>query len=348
MKNTNLILGKISSGKTKDIMFKEVNKLIQNNENLLIVDNKEEYYNNYMQELIDNGYKTYVINFKDSTLSNGFNPLLLPYKYYKNGKKDIAIKLIKDFSCNIMSIQNVIDPFWQDSAADYLSGLILILFNECNDESKINLGSVQLMVSSLNEGNYDKFQKYVSNLDIMSPEYMLISGTALSPRETRGGIISILKQELNKYVITENLLNLLCSNELDLSKINSKTAIFILGNNEYAKLTNSIISEVFKLTELNKISFNFILDNFDSLTKITNFEDLLETSIELKNKVYIVSRNIDDINSKYGKFIIDRIEEIINVNYEGDKEEVKLNNYSKYPKQDSTKNSYFDFTSLLK
>ena len=50
MKNTNLIIGKKGIGKTS-IMFDEIKKLIDNNDNLLIIDNKEEYYKTYAEEL---------------------------------------------------------------------------------------------------------------------------------------------------------------------------------------------------------------------------------------------------------------------------------------------------------
>ena len=42
MKNTNLLIGKISSGKTLGYMFDIVKESIRNGENLLILDNKNE------------------------------------------------------------------------------------------------------------------------------------------------------------------------------------------------------------------------------------------------------------------------------------------------------------------
>ena len=61
MKNTNLILGKIGVGKTTGIMFNEIKELIQKEENLLIVDNKEEYYKTFGKELKEKGYNTLIL-----------------------------------------------------------------------------------------------------------------------------------------------------------------------------------------------------------------------------------------------------------------------------------------------
>ncbi|MBO6145788.1 MAG: type IV secretory system conjugative DNA transfer family protein [Bacilli bacterium] len=339
MKNTNLILGKIGVGKTTGIMFNEIKELIQKEENLLIVDNKEEYYKTFGKELKEKGYNTLIINLKDTTKSNGFNPLLLPYKLYKNGNKDTAIKIINNFSRSIMHNEKAMDPFWTDSAANYLTGLILILFKEGNEE-EINLGSVQMMMS-LADKNGDKFKEYVNKLDVISPEYTFVSPTALAPLETKGGIVSVLKMELTKYTSTENLLNLLCTNEIDLTNINNKTAIFIISNNEYSKLTSVVISEV--INSNNK--YTYILDNSDSFGKIIELDDLLENATVDNQKIYMVSRNIENITIKYGKNILDRFENVMNVEVGTSLETV--GEFNEHPSLNKNNNSYFNLMNIL-
>lgn len=342
MKNKNLILGKISTGKTRNIMFPELEKLINKEKNVVIVDNKEEYYKTYMKKLKEKGYKTYVINFKDSCKSNGFNPLLMPYKLYKKGNKDMAIKIIENIALEITKNDKAIDPFWQDSASTYFTGLTLLLFKNAKEE-EINLGSVQMMLSQteLNKENFEKFKNYINTLDIVSPEYVLLAGTALAPAETRGGIISVLKLELNKYIAKENLLNLLCTNELDLSNINDKTAIFVISNNDYTRLVNVLLNQVMLIDNTN---FNYILDNFDSLTKVLELENLLDSPTD--NKIYVVSRNIEDLKDKYGKFISDKFESILEVK-EGEYSINKIGDYNEYPKMDNVKHNYFNFMEFI-
>ena len=51
-----------------------------------------------MPTLKENGYKTYLINYKDALNSNGFNPLIVPYKLYKSGNKDLAIDEINNIA----------------------------------------------------------------------------------------------------------------------------------------------------------------------------------------------------------------------------------------------------------
>ena len=347
MKNTNLILGKIGVGKTSGLMFSEVQKIIKNNENLVINDNKEEYYSTFSKTLKENGYDVYVINFKDASKSSGFNPLSLPYKLYKENNKDLAINLIKNFALELMKNEKDLDPFWSNSASDYLTGIILLLFKEAK-ENEINLGSVQMMISQIEKSNenYKKFKEYLNNLDLLSPEYTFLSGTALAPSDTRAGIISVLKAGLTKYVGTDNLLNLLCTNELKLDELNNKIAIFIIGNIEYNRLTNAILNEIIKLSQIKNISFNYIIDNFDTLPNIMNLDDLIENAISDNQKIYIISRNIENINKKYGNFFIDKIENVLDIK-EGEYPLIEVGNYSDYPGLNNEKHNYFNFMDKL-
>ena len=142
--------------------------------------------------------------------------------------------------------------------------------------------------------------------------------------------------ELTKYISAENLLNMLSINDVDLTS-DEKMAIFVIGNEDYNKLINVVISEV--INSNNK--FTYILDNFDSLNKIMELGDLLEED----NKIFIISRNIDSIKEKYGKYIEDKFDEVKIIENEENLEE--LGNYDKYPTIQISKNSYFNLDNIL-
>ena len=74
---------------------------------------------------------------------NAWNPLDIPYEFYKLGNRDKAIELIYDLGLNIFfdkSNTNA-DPFWERSASNYFSGLVLALFEDAS-ENEINLNSI--------------------------------------------------------------------------------------------------------------------------------------------------------------------------------------------------------------
>ena len=309
MKNTNLLIGKISSGKTLGYMFNVVEEKIRNNENLLILDNKNEYYKRFKNELDESGYNTLVLNLEDTSKSNGFNPLLLPYSYYKNGSKDKAIELISDLALEIFKSDNKeVDPYWEKSSADYFTALSLILFKEGREE-EINLGSIQVMINLGEQkiGDNSVIKKYFDNLNILDSTYITGSPIVYAPPETRGSIMSVMKQKLNYYCSKEQLLNNLCGNEINIESINSKTAIFIIGNKNLDKLANILIDQIVDYSIDNNIEFNYILDDFQDMPNLLGLDKILDRKL----KLYVATRNLDQLKSKYGEYIDSSFENVI-------------------------------------
>lgn len=313
MKDTNLIIGKKNTGKTRNILFKEMNNLIENNENLLIYNNRDEYYRTFSKKLKENNYNIITLNLIDSTKSNGYNPLFLPYLLYKENYIDKSISMLNDLALEIFKSDNQnIDPFWENMSANYFTGLVLILFNEANKE-EINIGSIQVMMNQgeLKLDNKTYLQKYLDGIDVTNTIYSLLSPIVFAPFDTKGSIISVTKQKLNNYLIREQLLNLLNTNEINLKEINSKTAIFILGNEQVNTISNIFINQIIQTIN---IPFTFVLDNFDSLKELSNFDYLIKNASYLHHRVYIAIHNEIEFKEKYGKYIIDNFENIINLN----------------------------------
>lgn len=351
MKDTNLIIGKKNTGKTRNILFKEINNLIENNENLLIYNNRDEYYRTFSKKLKENNYNVITLNLVDATKSNGYNPLLLPYLLYKENQIDKSISMISDLALEIFKSDNQnIDPFWENMATNYFTGLVLILFNEANKE-EINIGSIQVLMNQgeLKLDNTTYLKKYLEDIDVTSTIYSLLSPIVFAPFDTKGSIISVAKQKLNTYLIRGQLLNLLNMNEIDLAKITEKTAIFIIGQDSINAIANIFINQMIQTVN---IPFTFILDNFDSLKKLLNFEYLIKNASYLNQKVYVAIHNEIGFKEKYGKYIIDDFENIINLN--GDIGSSKLpvdlddiGNDNIYPELRFKKSNYFNFKTFI-
>ena len=331
---TNLIIGKINSGKTRGILFNEFKESIANKENLFILDEKEEYYKTFKKELDDNGYKVYVLNLKDTPKSNSFNPLMVPYNYYKNGNVDKVIESITELGLEIFKTDNSnIDPFWENSAADYFTALTLILFKEASVK-EINLGSIQTMIALGSNKIDDTFviKKYFNNLDINDIIYKSGSSVVYAPMETRESIISVMKQKLNTYCLREQLLNNLCGNDIDLMNIESKTAIFVINKLGLNNISNIMINQLVNTN----IEMTYYLDNIDNMPFILELKNMLDSKL----KVYVVTRNKEKFVSKYGKTIIDCFENIVE-----NKEVTEYNeigNYNEYLISKKNEVEYFN------
>ena len=331
MMNTNLIIGKTGSLKTTGILFKEVDKIIDEGESLIILDKKEEYYKTFKEKLDKRGYKSLVLNLKDAYKSNSFNPLWLPYKYYKEGNKDKSAEIIRDLGTEIFRDDNKnSDPFWSNASINYFVSLVLILFKEAK-EDEINLYSVQVLLSMTTKDKGKNVKDYFDNLDPLDTIYMAGSGTVYAPSETKSSIISVINQRLNVFCIKEQLLNNLAFNDIDLSNLDEKSAIFVICDDLSQRLGNVLIDQVASLDK----KFTYVLDNFDGVL-LSSLNDLLDR----KERVYVAIRNEKEFTELYGNYTEDKFENIMDDF--SVQEKMKVGNYNDYPKASFRKVNYFD------
>ncbi|MEG2601059.1 MAG: hypothetical protein RSA15_05025 [Bacilli bacterium] len=295
MEKTCLINGKINSGKTTGIIYKEVEEFLASNENILILDPKEEYLNQFNEELKD--YNKVIINLKNNDLSNNYNPFLLPYKYYKEGNKDTCIELLERICKTIFIDDNSIesDPFWTNSACDLCMSLMLIIMEHASSK-QVNLGSLSLALDGLLEK--DLIKEYFDKLDKTSEAFISGSSIIYAPLETRTSIISVSKQKLKEYTLRPSLLAL---TNLTNFEIKEKTAIIIVLNQNLKNrnnLGNMLIEEIYFRTKTEELKMNFILDNIDFINKLDCLTSLINNP---KNNLIIASRDLDNLKNVYPK-----------------------------------------------
>ncbi len=340
MKNTNLIIGEINTYKTTGIMFNEVLKSIKSEENLLILDNKEEYFGTFKKVLDENDYTTLVLNLNDTYKSNSYNPLILPYIYYKNGNKDKAVEIIKEIGLEIFKSSNRnADPFWENSAADYFLALVLILFKEALNE-EINLGSIQIMVSMS-----DKIVKYFDKLDVLDSIYIAGSSIVYAPKDTRESVVSVMKQKLNEFCVREQLLNNLLGNEIDLTSIKNKTAIFIIGNEKLSNLGNILIDQLVNVSLDSNMKFTFYLDGLCDIPMLLELNKMLDKRV----KLFVTIRCVDELEDKYGKYVISKFESVMNSVDIVDKDNImEIGVCNDYPQSKVINGVFFDIRNIVK
>ena len=265
-----LVIGSTGSGKTQTVVLPQIKLAMYTGESLIVKDNNGEIYERTAKYLEDKGYKVLAYNFQDTTLGNNYNPLTLPYKYYKEGNIDEAQRLLENIGYYLfqaMDNSNA-DPFWATSAMQLFVGLALYLFENGN-EDEINFNSIYDLTNTGEEKKDDKtyFTHLLNSLDRMSPAYINLSGTLLAPTETRGGILSVFKQIMRLIVSRQNLSNLLSTSDYDLTNISTdKVAIFLIGEvNPYTiRLEPLFIDQIHTVISNNKKrAFSRLLSSFE-------------------------------------------------------------------------------------
>lgn len=294
MKNK-VFIGNIGSGKTRSIC-NLVDKQIDNNESLFILDSKYEYINKYYDLLQDCDYNTKIIDLRELSNSETFNPLLLPYEIYKEKKSDLYLEMLEKVSKYIVNSTDAIDPFWENSAADLITGIILSLFYKGKME-EINFSSVDAII------NCGALESYFSEYKD-TQAWMYASASINAPRETLGGIIATARQKIRMYVSRDNLSKYLSTTSFEYKELlNNKMAIFFVNydsTSTYNDLVNIFISELYMYLESNmKTNFNFVLDNFDSLGYMYDFKEMFSAANNYKMSFIIGTRDIYELESKY-------------------------------------------------
>lgn len=305
-----LIIGSTGSGKTQSTVLPMLYQSAKSGESVLITDQKGELYQIMAKEYENNGFNVIYINLNNPEVSSCWNPLALPKTLYDLGDKDKACDLIESTMNYLLKDENVnADPFWSNTATQYLTGIILGLLENGTPIDKINFKTISKFTTEYeNEVVID----YINSIDKNSVAYQFLAGTHLAPPETKASIISVLNQKLVLLISREKLISLLSKSDFDIANIrNNKTAIFFTYDNtklEECALFNGFFEQVNYVlnNDMNTKPFNIILDTLDfNNIPIKNFTNRLDGLRSSYVRVTMLIRGLDVLTNIYGKENID-------------------------------------------
>ncbi len=321
----NLVIGSTGSGKTQTIVKPMVNLLAKKGESMIITDPKGEIYKYSASYLKEKGYKIVVLNFREPQRGNSWNPLTVPFKYYRDGNQDKAIELLNDIALNIIydpSNKNESD-FWEKASAAYFSALALGLFKDAKEE-EVNLNSINVMSTVGEEryatGNYIK--EYFGMKSEGSTEYLSASAVINAPNDTKGGLLATFRQKIQLFTTVPVLSEMLSYSDFDMKSIgNGKTAVFMIIHDEkktYHSLMTIFIKQCYEtLIDVAQenggklpIRTNFILDEFANMPPLKDVDAMVSAARSRDIRFTFIIQNFAQLNDVYG----DNVAEIIKGN----------------------------------
>lgn len=256
-----------STGKTNAIK-KRVNELIKENKSMLILDTKKEY-----EELFKNtNYEIIKLDISDLNSDIAYNPLYDAEKLFKNGNIDDAIEKIVNFGKLLIHTEDSVDPYWDNAARSMFTGICLYILN--NNRS---LNLKEIIKVSIDE--MDEMTKYINNLDVLNYINIITSSVINAPVETKGGIMSVLKQYLGHFAHRPNLLDKI---SVDRGiELKSKNQVILLTNFSQKTIFNIIIENALIniINEMidSKDEYVVVLDNYDSIMNTEEFTKLFKS-----------------------------------------------------------------------
>ncbi len=312
----NLVIGATGSGKTECIVKPLVNLLSKKGESMVITDPKGEIYEYCGEYLKSQGYNIIVLNFREPEKGNAWNPLSLPYQYYKSGNVDKGIELLDDVALNILYNKDggKDSEFWEKSAADYFSGLALGLFMDAKEE-EVNLNSINIMstVGDERRGTTPYIKEYFKLKGESSSPYIYASNTINAPNDTKGGILSTFRQKIRLFSTRETLSEMLSHSDFDMRDIGKKkTAVFMIIHDEkktYHGLMTIFVKQCYETlidcAQKNggKLEYrtNFILDEFPNMPPLKDVDSMVTAARSRDIRFTFIIQNFAQLNDVYGE-----------------------------------------------
>ncbi len=308
-----LVIGATGSGKTQMVINPLVNILSKKGESMIISDPKGEIYEKNGEMLRELGYDVIVVNFRDPQKGSCWNPYTLPYKYYKEGNQDKANELLNDMAINIATDEKADDPFWTNSAADYLTGLSLGMFEDA-PEDEISISTVNLMMTVGDEkvGSSTYLKEYFKMKDPASPAAINALGTINAPQETKNSIDSVLKQKIKVFAVTQNLSEMLSRSDFDMETIGErKTAVFMIIQDEkttYHALATIFVKQCYESLiavaqrhgGMLPVRTNFLLDEFANMPKFKDITTMITAARSRQIRMTMIIQNFAQLKQVYG------------------------------------------------
>ena len=309
-----LIIGSTGSGKTISCILPLIFNLANAGESMVINDTKGELYSYTADYLKKHGYQIRIINLRDALASDGWNPLHLPYKYYKKNNIDEAGDMIENFSKSLCKNLSSKDMYWEKSANAVLNALCYALIEDAPSESQVNLYSIYNLLVEHGTKTIDRFNSldlYFQQKPFGSLSKMSYATGSFAKGETRATLFSVLATVIKMFSDT-GIANLTSRTDFELDDIGKKkTAVFLIipdekeSRHELASLFIDQCYQALVNTAQNMkdgkmpVRVNFILDEFANMPPISSISNKITVSRSRNIRFYLVIQDFDQIKETY-------------------------------------------------
>lgn len=317
-----IISGAPGMGKSTYISH-TLHELIKDNSNedsFIVVDPKAEHIAKTYYEASKSGYEIYILDFKNKSSSPmKYNPLRESYKMYRSDNpvdRDRGENLITVIAYLIIPDERTDDKYWNDMSRLALIGGIRLLFEKCDDISKINLVSVYDMLINHEATLEHCLKRGNASDDIIRS---LIAGySGLSAQETKSCLKSIICRCLGG-LCNSSISNreFTCTEDsLDFSELTDQRKFILyvilpdINCSIYYQLSailiSSLVEHFYNIADQNAYGLthrlNFIIEEAGSIP-IYDLDRYFSTSRSRNIRFWIVCQDyISQLTNLYGEY----------------------------------------------
>lgn len=326
-----LIFGSTGSKKTRLFCMPMLNIMIGAGESFVATDPKGELYRRTSGFAAAHGYQIVVLNYRDLSTGDTWNPLALPYKMYHKGDKEGAISCLGDFVNAISEKQTETtkDIFWVNAARSVALSILILMLDTCT-EKECNLQTFTRFCVEFSKGTsedayakamgyYDEDgaeKNYLTELmQLATPESIArlnYDGIASSSDRARGDVQSTLFTLISVFMSQELLVRNMSQNSFDLQSIGQqKTAVYLIVPDEKTTLHfiattfikqcyETLIAQAQTSPDLQlPIRVNFVLDEFANIPAIPDMPSMITAARSRNMRFYLVVQSMHQLRKKY-------------------------------------------------
>ncbi|MCC8173085.1 MAG: type IV secretory system conjugative DNA transfer family protein [Odoribacter sp.] len=307
-----IIFGSTGSKKTRLFAMPMVNTMIRAGESFVVTDPKGEIYTCTSGMAKENDYDIVVLNYRDISNGDCWNPLEIPYELYRSGNKDDAMSLINDFIAALSEPhrKTANDIFWEEMAASLALANLLLLM-ECGEKEEVNLASFASMCSNDSVEVLKKVARWTDENSIAGMNYRNVFSSA---EKTMQSVQVSLYAWVRIFVTQKKLSAMLSKNTFDIRNFGrKKTAVYIIVPDEkttYHFLVTTFIKQVYEtlISEAQKekngklpVRVNFVLDEFCNIPAIPDMPSMISAARSRNMRYFLFVQGMHQLNSKYGE-----------------------------------------------
>lgn len=304
-----LIVGDTGSMKTLRYVLPLMHSCAMAGESLVVVDPKGELARKMSTPLHNMGYNIHVVNLRSPHKSKDrWNPL---GRVNKSTGSEQTTYLNDDIHNIFLMQSNLKDPYWEESAGQFATGLCKLMLNY----------GISISIKKLLEWRHQKlsdgtlaslYQKLPKDSDIY---HNLAVYMDLEAKNTQSCILSTFDQKLRLFMSSPELTEMLSQSTFGIHElVDSPTALFLVVPDEkttYHFLATLFISQCYEtLLEIADrqsgrlpIRVNFILEEFCNMPRLDDLLPMLTASRSRNIRFHLVIQSYEQMMDKYGEHI---------------------------------------------
>lgn len=295
-----------SSGAGKGQAYVLPNLINNRNESMIVVDPKGENYALTSQLKRDQGYKVYLVDFRNFEFAR-YNPL----DYVKNDED--AQKVSKIISMN--SVGDGKEDFFTERAQKLLAGLISFVKTEYPDD-QANMATL-IEVYTKNVADAAKCERWLYNMSDEQPaKQLLVSVLAdLTSENTRSSVTSSFQSAISIFQLNRVRKMTLVSDFSFDDFPKEKSVVYVkisAPSNPYKPLTSVFFSQMierfFEIGDQDplgrlKTPVHFLLDEFPNIGKIDSYQETLALCRGYRIYMHTIVQDVSQLEQRilYGK-----------------------------------------------